>query len=163
MLQWNKPKDIVVCTRNWRKICVRSLVLMPYAFNQTGKSGQEALTNFDFRKKLWLKGKLKAWNSCSAYEQTVGLSFITLLGTIMKKEIIKNEDLNLYFYNFSEVLFTELWINVVYSTQICPCLAKSFLQSNVNADDYHFETEHYWIVLQQRNYHQQLKWWLGQT
>ena len=30
----------------------------------------------------------------------------------MKKEIIKNEDLNLYFYNFSEVLFTELWINV---------------------------------------------------
>ena len=59
-----------------------------------------------------MKGKLKAWNSCSAYEQTVGLSFITLLGTIMKKEIIKNEDLNLYFYNFSEVLFTELWINV---------------------------------------------------
>ena len=59
-----------------------------------------------------MKGKLKAWNSCSTYEQTVGRSFITLLGTTMKKEIIKNEDLNLYFYNFSEVLFTELWINV---------------------------------------------------
>ena len=31
---------------------MRSLALMPYAFNQTGKSGQEALTNFDLEKSL---------------------------------------------------------------------------------------------------------------
>lgn len=41
MLQWNKPKGIVVCIRNWRKICARSLALMLFAFNQTGISGQE--------------------------------------------------------------------------------------------------------------------------
>ena len=43
---------------------------MPYAFNQTGKSGQEALTNFDLEKSLvereikGLKLLLRLWAHC---------------------------------------------------------------------------------------------------